>query len=310
MRRLVLSLIAPVVVAACAPAHEAAHSATAPVASADTLAIQFSFQSCGRVTLGAPSAVCLDFNGALILSDASPPRLASYDAASGTCTEFQPPADRPAFRPSDVAVRGFFVYAVDEADRLLLRWDSSGAYRDVLLSFEDLPDRRRISPCGLAVDPSGRVAVTDIENHQVVVFDSYLHLDVAFGNYGSFPGQLNAPQGVSFTPDGRILVADTGNARLQIFSDTGSPVRVIPPEGSPDPMRRPRRAVASADGRFFVADPVVHRVFEFAADGSLVRALVPPGAGRFEPTDVALGKGGILYVTDSGRKAVHAFKVM
>ncbi len=86
--------------------------------------------------------------------------------------------------------------------------------------------------------------------------------------------------------------------------------RVIPEPGSPNPLRRPRRAVAGEDGRVFVADALARRVFEFAADGVFVRAMVPEGAGPFKPTDVALGRDGVLYVTDTARKAVTRIKVM
>jgi sugar lactone lactonase YvrE len=295
--------------AACAPAGDSARPVPGVSVPADTLAAVRDLR-CERVTLGAPMAVCLDFGGAVIVADALPPRLVSFDAAAGGCTEFQAPADRPAFQPSDVSVRGFFVYAVDEANRMLLRWDASGAYRDVLVSFEELDERRRVSPCGLDVDASGRLAVTDTENHQVIVLDSYLDVDVAFGNFGAFPGQLDTPQGVSFTPRGELLVADTGNTRLQVFSDAGHPRRVIPADGSPNPLRRPRRAVAAEDGSVFAADPLARRVFVFGPDGVLLRALIPAGAGAFEPTDVALGREGVLYVTDAARKVVHALKVM
>jgi sugar lactone lactonase YvrE len=226
------------------------------------------------------------------------------------CQEFQAPADRPAFRPSGVAVRGFFVYAVDEANRLLLRWDSSGTYRDVLLNFDELDQRRRVSPYGLDVDASGRTAITDIENHQVIVLDTYLDVDVAFGNFGSYEGQLSAPQGVSFTPRGEVLVADTGNARLQVFSDTGAFRRVIPPTGAPNPMRRPRRAVAAEDGRVFVADPAAGFVFEFTPGGETVRRIVPSAPGPFKPTSLVLGRDGVLYVTDSASQSLYAIKVM
>jgi sugar lactone lactonase YvrE len=262
------------------------------------------------VTLGDPVAVTVDFNGVVVVADASPPRLVSYHPAGAQCQEFQAPADRPAFRPSGVAVRGFFVYAVDESNRLLLRWDASGTYRDVLLNFDELDERRRVSPCGLDVDASGRTAVTDVENHQVIVLDTYLDVDVAFGNFGAYEGQLDSPQGVSFTPRGELLVADTGNARLQVFSDTGTFRRVIPSAGSALRMRRPRRAVASEDGRVFAADPVAGRVFEFSPDGGFVRAIVPTAPGRFQPTNLALGRDGVLFVTDSASQSLYAFQVM
>jgi len=300
------------VCAACAPASDTAPGGARPstVPAADSLAPSLSFHACERLVIGSPVAVCVGFNGVAILADQSPPRLVSFDPATNACQEFQAPGDRPAFRASDVSVRGFFVYAVDEANRQLLRWDASGTYRDVLLSFEDLVVRRRVSPFSLDVDASGRVAVSDVENHQIVVLDTYLNVDVAFGNYGSFDGQMDTPQGVSFTPRGELLVADTGNARLQVFSDAGALRRVIPAPGEANPLRRPRRAVALEDGRIFVADPGAGRVFELAPDGRVIRGIVPAGCTGFEPTDVAPARDGVLYVTDAASKTLFAIRVM
>jgi tripartite motif-containing protein 71 len=302
---------------ACAPAQDAKDAApktspnpSAAVAACDTLTPTLTFHTCDRVTLGDPRAVTVDFGGMVVIADGSPPRLVSYRPAGGQCQEFQAPADRPAFRPSGVAVRGLFVYAVDETNRLLLRWDSSGTYRDVLLNFEDLNDRRRVSPHGLDVDDSGRTAITDVENHQVIVLDTYMKVDVAFGNFGSFEGQFNAPEGIAFTPHGELLVTDTGNARLELFTDTGAFRRVVPPAGAPNPLRRPRRGVMAQDGRIFVADPGAGRIFEFSPDGGLVRAIVPQMNGPFKPTDLALTREGVLYVTDSASQSLYAIKVM
>ncbi len=261
------------------------------------------------MTSGDPGGVCVDFGGNAIVADASPPRLV-LARGNGSCQEFQVPDGQPGFRPSDVSIRGFFVYAVDETDRMLLRWDSSGSYRDVLLNFADLGAARRISPYGLDVDSSGRVAITDIENHKVLVLDTYLNLNVAFGNYGSFDGQLDTPLGVSWTSHGELLVADSGNARLQIFSDAGTHRRSIPAAGAENPMQRPRRAVAAEDGTLYVADPDAHSVFIVSADGSTVNRFVPPNRRAFTPTDVALGRGGRLFVTDSASKSLLVFKVM
>ncbi len=310
----ILTAILPLTVAlACAssapPAGDAQPVPSSAVAAAEAVAPAWIMRACDRVSFGAPAALCVDFGGTVYVADSSPPRLLSYTESSKRCVEFQTPDEWPAFRPSDVAVRGFFVYAVDEPDRALLRWDASGTWRDVLLNFEDLTTPgRRISPYGLDVDAStGRVAVTDVENHQVILLDSYLDVDVAFGNYGAFAGQLDGPLGVSFTPRGELLVADTGNARVQFFTDAGTFRRTLPAEGVASPMRRPRRAVATDDGRVLVADPSAGRVFEFAADGALLRALTPEGGARFEPSDIAVARDGRFYVTDTATQSLFAF---
>jgi hypothetical protein len=310
MRRLRFSILLFCI--ACASSAPPVEKSAAPAdvtTATDSLTAEKAMRACERVTFGAPTSLCIDFGGTVVIADASPPRLVSYAAQSERCVEFHSPGPWPAFRPSGVAVRGFFVYAVDEPDRVLLRWDASGTWRDVLLNFEDIKaPGRRVSPYGLAVDaPTGRVAVTDVENHQVIVLNTYLDVDVAFGNYGAFPGQLDTPLGVSFTPRGELLVADSGNARVQFYSDAGTYRRVIPADGNTSPMRRPRRAIATDDGRVFVADPAAGRLFEFGPDGALARAFVPAGVPRFEPTDVVAARDGKLYVTDAARQTLYAF---
>src|SRR5262245_32294550 len=108
----------------------AADSTAATATSAERLEPVWAMRACERATFGEPVAMTLDFGGTVFVADASPPRVVSYAEESQKCIEFQPPDDSPAFRPSDVAVRGFFVYAVDEPDRALLRWDASGSWRD------------------------------------------------------------------------------------------------------------------------------------------------------------------------------------
>ncbi|HEU4928772.1 MAG TPA: NHL repeat-containing protein, partial [Candidatus Krumholzibacteria bacterium] len=289
----------------------AADSTAAAPAATERLDAVWAMRACERASFGEPVAITLDFGGTVYVADASPPRLVSYAEESQRCIEFQTPEDSPAFRPSDVAVRGFFVYAVDEPDRALLRWDASGSWRDVLVNFEDLDTPgRRISPFGLDVDAAtGRVAVTDVENHQILVLDTYLEVDVAFGHYGAHPGQLDTPQGVSFTPRGELLVADTRNARVQFFSDAGTFRRAVPAGSADSPLRQPRNAVAGEDGRIWVADPAAGHVFEFAPDGALVRSLVPSASARFEPTDVAVTRNGRLYVTDAATQTLYAFVI-
>jgi DNA-binding beta-propeller fold protein YncE len=304
--RLIDSIVVALVAVACAGSAPPSGDASSANAGLTPL---WSMRTCERTAFGAPEGLATDFAGSVFVADGSPPRIVSYVEASQTCVEFQAPDDNPSYRPSDVAVRGFFVYAVDEPGRSLLRWDASGSWRDVLVNFEDLTvPGRRISPYGMDVDPpTGRVAVTDVENHQIILLDTYLDVDVAFGNYGAFEGQLDTPLGVSFTPKGDLLVADSRNRRVQFFSDAGTFKRAIPPQGSDSPLKRPRRAVALDDGRVIVADPVAGRVFEFAADATLVRSITPEGATRFEPTDVAVTRDGRLYVADAATQTLYAF---
>jgi tripartite motif-containing protein 71 len=147
-----------------------------------------------------------------------------------------------------------------------------------------------------------------VENHQILVFDPYLELESAFGNYGSYQGQMDTPMGVCFAPSGDVVVADTGNHRLQWFSDGGAFRRAVPTPGRDNPLRRPRRVVVDDDGRAYVADPTAGAVFVFGPSGELEREVAPSGVSRFSPTDVARTRTGDVYVTDEANRSVYVFR--
>lgn len=264
----------------------------------------------GGIALGEPLAVAVDFDGNAIVADGSPGRLVMFDRGGQRSQEFEQPLGNPGFYPTDIALYGFFAYAIDETFRALVRFDKDGAYRDVLLNFKELTGTRRVSPYGMGVDAQGRIAITDIENHQVLLLDSFLRLDIVFGNYGSYPGQLDTPLGVSFTGRGDVVVADSGNRRVQYYSDAGELKRVIPAQGEPNPLRLPRRAVVDRDGALYVADLEAEAIFVFDADGRLRRKLAPRGVDRFQPSDLEIHRDGRLYVTDVLGRVLYVFKVM
>jgi DNA-binding beta-propeller fold protein YncE len=261
-----------------------------------------------RITLLEPSSVSVDFNGNLIVADPALGRLVRIDGDHGSALEFQQPSQATSFYPADVKLSGFFVYALDTPGRLLLRFDESGAYRDVLIDFDQAFSGRRISPTGLDVDDSGRIAVSDAKNHQVILFDSYLQIELEFGNYGTHPGQFDSPEGVSFARDGGVVVCDTGNRRLQSFDDAGTYRRSMPSSSGPNPLRRPRRAAIDSAGNIYVADPGAKRVFVFDADGRLTREIVPAGKRDFRPMDVVVTPSGLIYVADAALGGLYSFR--
>lgn len=299
---LILMTMAGVSAPACSPRAAGGGDVPAP----EEREVLARLNEAGQTRMGEPVAVAVNFEGRAFVADVSPARLVGLRIDKAVAQEFQSPPEA-GFYPSDVAVHGFFIYAIDVTNRALIRFDDRGAFRDVLVNFEELSFNRRVSPFGLAVDEIGRIAVTDIENHQVLLINNYLQLDLAFGNYGSYEGQLDTPRGVSFSPREELLVADTGNARIQYFSDTGAFLRAFPREGEAAGLVSPRRAVESGKGRVYVADPGARAVFVFTPSGTLVGSFVPVGGERFEPTDVAVSKGRIL-VTDAASQSLIVFE--
>ena len=260
------------------------------------------------MSLGEPLAVSLDYDGNPLVADGAPGRVLRIRKRGDAAVEFERPLQNPGFYPTDVDVDGFFVYALDRVGRVLVRFDKDGAYRGVLINFEDQFLGDRTTPVGLDVDNSGRLLVTDMKNHRVVLFDSYLVVELVFGSYGTTAGRLNAPEGVSFGSEGEIIVTDTGNQRVQIFDAVGKYLRMIPADGVDGPLVRPRRAVVDDGGYLYVADPDAGGVFVFGPRGDLVRTIVPVGASDFRPTDVAVSSSGDVYVTDRASSSLMVFR--
>ncbi len=266
------------------------------------------YEEVAGLALGEPLGVAVDMSGNMYVADGVPGRVVCWLSSGDQSLEFQQPAQQPGFYPSDIDLSGFFVYALDPVERTLLRFDNRGAYRDILIKFDEAVPGRRVTPLGLDVDEQGRIVVTDVQNHRIILFDAYLAVELAFGSYGTHPGQFDAPEGVAFTRDGSILVTDSGNGRLQLFDTGGTFLRFIPSSGESNPLLKPRRAVIDNTGNVYVADPEAGRVFVFDEDGALIRSIVPAGVSDFKPTDVDVDGSGLLYVTDAANSSLFVFR--
>jgi hypothetical protein len=265
------------------------------------------YRDLAGTALGEPLAVSVDFAGTVYVGDGAPGRIVCWLPSGEASLEFQKPTQQPGFYPSDIEASGFFVYALDPVQRTLLRFDNRGAYRDILVKFDELTAGRRITPAGLDVDSNGRIAVSDVSNHQVIFFDAYLAVEFVFGSYGSHQGQFDRPEGVAFTPDGGFVVTDTGNRRIQFFDAGGKLTKTVPSGGS-NPLVGPRRAVTDKVGNLYVADPDAGRVFVFDTGGTLLRSILPAKVSAFRPTDIEIDASNMIYVTDTANASVFVFK--
>jgi hypothetical protein len=266
------------------------------------------YKTFGGIAFGEPVAVSRDFGGNLLVADRTPGQIVHLLLATDQAVEFDRPTSGPGFAPVDLKQTGFFVYVVDPVQRAVLRFYKTGSYLGVLIDLEDRFPGRRVTPMGMDVDGSGRIVLTDVKNHAVIIFNTYLDVELQFGSYGRFEGQLDSPEGVFFANGGLILVTDSGNRRLQLFDPDGGYVRTVPEGGNPNPLRRPRHAVMDKAGWIYVADPEAGRVFLFDEAGVLSRTIAPDGAARFRPTDVAVAPTGTIYVTDEATSSLYVFR--
>lgn len=258
----------------------------------------------GEGELREPLAVTVDQRGRVYVADAMAGKIYRY-STDGSSLEFERSSAATALFPLDLGVEGSMVYVLDYAENRVLRYDDSGAFLDILLSFGEFPKMR---PVSFTVGEGGRFLTTDIENHSMTVWTPLLEIEFTAGEYGWTMGAFDDPRKAASLPDGRIAVVESGNRRLQIFTPTGTCERIIvPPEETP--FLSPRWVASDGAGNIFVADTEACVLFVFNPEGGLLDRIESHGGAGIVPTSVAIGWNDQMYVTDLRSKSVLVYRL-
>jgi sugar lactone lactonase YvrE len=259
----------------------------------------------GEGELREPLAVAVDQRGRVYVADAMTGKIYRYSPDGGGSIEFERSSAATALFPLDLGVEGSMIYVLDYTENRVLRYDASGAFLDILLSFDEFPKMR---PVSFTVGEGGRLLTTDIENHSMTVWTPLLEIEFTTGEYGWAMGSFDDPRKAASLPDGRIAVVESGNRRLQILSPTGSYERIIePPEETP--FLSPRWVVSDGAGNIFVADTEAGALFVFTPEGRLLDRIDSYGGEEIVPASAAIGWDDRLYVTDLRSKSVLAYRL-
>ena len=258
----------------------------------------------GEGELREPLAVAVDQRGRVYVADAMTGKIYRY-SPDGSSLEFERSSAATALFPLDLAVEGSMVYVLDYAENRVLRYDDSGAFLDILLSFDGFPKMR---PVSFTIGEGGRFFTTDIENHSIAVWTPLLEIEFTMGEYGWTAGAFDDPRKAASLPDGRIAVVESGNLRLQILTSTGTHERIIvPPEETP--FLSPRWITSDGAGNIFVADAEAGVLFVFNSDGRLLDRIESYGGAGIVPASAAIGWNDQLYVTDLRSKSVLVYRL-
>jgi streptogramin lyase len=118
-------------------------------------------------------------------------------------------------------------------------------------------------PCGLAIDKSGNVWVSD-GNNRIVEFNNSGTFLQQFGSSGSSNGQLLGNEGLAFDSAGNLWVAN-GNNNIVEFSSAGAFLGQFGSLGTgPGQFNDPQGVAFDAAGNMWVADTNNNRLQEFS----------------------------------------------
>ncbi|MDP2369641.1 6-bladed beta-propeller [Rhodoferax sp.] len=155
------------------------------------------------------------------------------------------------------------------------------------------------------VDAQGRILVTDISNHAVLVFDPVAGKLLV---WGQAQAQTNfvTPIGIAMGAGGQVLVADAELGRVFRLDQEGKPLGSF----GQGVLTRPTGLARDATlGRVYVSDTHAHDIKVFDDAGGLLEIIGQRGEGPDElnfPTHLAFS-GGKLYVADSMNARVQVF---
>jgi sugar lactone lactonase YvrE len=241
-------------------------------------------------------------------------------------------------RPSGVAVDGAGnLFIADHDNQRVRKVSVSGVISTVAgngsygYSGDSGPatSARLNSPEGLAVDAAGNLYIADSYNYRVrkVSASGVITTVAGDGIYGysgdggpAISAQLTLPEGVAVDGAGNLYIADYGNQRVRkvsasgvISTVAGNGTQGYSGDGGPATSARlydPEGLAVDADGNLFIADTDNHRVRKVSPGGVITTAAgngdrgysgdggPATGARLYNPTGVAVGAGGNLFIAD------------
>lgn len=162
------------------------------------------------------------------------------------------------------------------------------------------------SPNGIAVDSQGNVYVADTWNQRIEKFSSTGRYLLSWGstpegNVSTASGSFYGPRQVAVGPGDLIYVADTGNKRIEVFTSTGTFVRIIGSAGTGlGQFQEPSGVTVDAQGDVYVADYWNQRIQKFSSTGRYLTQWPMLGwqSGSYVEPSLGVDARGHVYAAD------------
>lgn len=203
----------------------------------------------GRGAWKDPSAIAVGPSGSVFLADGSSGKVLELDLSGKTRRVYAAGGNA---RLTGVSVYGDAVYCVDNRNHRVVVFRKPGAPPDTWGKRGEGPGQFQ-SPFRIAVDPSGRLFVTDVMNARVQWFSAFgKHLGT-LKRFGAGEGKIFRPTGIALDLRGRIWVGDSYTGLVQLFEERGEFVKAVRLQGKPVVFGDPVGMAVTAGG-IWVAD--------------------------------------------------------
>ena len=195
-----------------------------------------------------PSAIAIGPAGSIFLADGNAGKVLELDL-SGRIRRMYPAGGNA--RLTGVAVFGDAVYCVDNRNNRIVVFRKPGIPPETWGKRGEAPGRFQ-SPFRIAVDPSGRLFVTDVMNARVQWFSAFgKHLGT-LKRFGAGEGRIFRPTGIALDLRGRLWVGDSYTGLVQLFEERGEFVKALHGMGRPVVFGDPVGLAVAPDGIWVV----------------------------------------------------------
>lgn len=281
----------------------------------------------GKGEMAGPAGNAFDASGNLWIADASNYDVQKYSSSGTFLAEYGKKGSSESEvqfeSPTGLAINKTTgnLYVADENLSRIAELNSSGKLVRVFGKEGEAAGQLK-TPQGVAIDSHGDVWVADWGNNRVSEFSEtgkfieaigwgVINYESKFqtcttscrsGRYGSELGEFKSPAYIAFAKE-RMYVSDGPNGRVDVFTESGTPISSFGSPGSgPGQLSYPTGIALDSSGNVYVGDNGNKRIDEFSNEGkAFIRSLGAAGSGPGElagPQGVAIASSGAMYVDD------------
>ena len=203
----------------------------------------------GRGAWKDPSAIAIGPSGSIFLADGAAGKVIEIELSGKILRVYAAGGNA---RLTGVSVYGDAVYCVDNRNHRIVVFRKPGAPPEVWGKRGEAPGEFQ-SPFRIAIDPSGRLFVTDVMNARVQWFSAFgKHLGT-LKRFGAGEGKIFRPTGIAIDLRGRLWLGDSYTGLVQLFGERGEFVKALRAKGRPVVFGDPVGLAVTANG-IWVAD--------------------------------------------------------
>ena len=222
----------------------------------------FGTHGSGEGQFNEPGGVAVDGEGNILVADAKNHRIQKFTAGGQFLTAVGTEGSGPLqfAYPHDIAIsdKG---YVVDYRNHICVQVLNPDLTFSHTFGKKGSGKGQFQSPCGIACDSTGKVYVTDGDNHRIQVFTAEGKFLRMFGQRGQGRGELRWPIGIAIDTSGIVYVGDSWNNRVSLFTSEGQFVTSFGRRGEgPGEFNIPAGLALESSGVLYVCDYMNNRV--------------------------------------------------